>query len=476
MSLNLMMPGFPKYQPRDLQEYFGYDNLFREFGNVEFATLLTLGDIGVIPPNDIALLTPEVMEKILAIPTTEVVKIEREITKHDIRAWIYLANQILPEPLRKWLHILLTSYDPLDTSRILQFLKAYQHVVDPKLRQVMAIFVSLIERYARTLQIGRTHGQHAIPITVGFWLATILNRVFTNAKKMELFSHELVGKISGAVGAYNAQVGLGIEARCGEFTFERRVLERLGLMPAVISSQILQPEPLAYFLFAATMTSASFGQLGRDCRQLMRTEIAEIGEPFSAEQSGSSTMAQKRNPINFEHVEGLHIDTKNEFGKVQDTLISDHQRDLVGSPVARKFPTILINLTCQLDTLLRKDPETGRPFLERMTVNEEACQRNFNMSAHTIMAEPLYIALQMAGFQGDAHKLVNHTLVPVATRDHRYLIDTTIGLAQDNPDLAEALKRIPTEVIDLLKHPETYIGKAPAKALEIANAVKTYLG
>jgi adenylosuccinate lyase len=469
-----MMPGFPKYQPKDLQEFFGYDNLFREFANVEFSTLFTLADIGVIPPDDIVLLTSEIRDQIMAIPTTEVVRIEREITKHDIRAWILLANAILPEPLRKWLHILLTSYDPLDTCRILQFLLAYQKVVKPKLRKVIAILITLIERYANTLQIGRTHGQHAIPITVGFWLATILKRILTNAEHMEKFSQQLVGKISGAVGPYNAQVGLAVLARCGKKTFEERVLERVGLQPGSISTQILLPEPLAYFLFSATMTTAAFGQLGRDCRHLMRTEIAEIGEPFSDEQSGSSTMAQKRNPINFENTEGMWIDTKNEFGKVMDTLISDHQRDLVSSPVARKFPTILVNLTCQLDTLLRED-SNGLSFLSRMTVNEAACRKNFELTENVLMSEPLYIALQMAGYPGDAHKLVNHTLVPQCTKHGRSLIDAAFIEAEVDKDLADALQRIPEEVVDLLGKPWLYIGKAPEKALEIVAEAKAFL-
>ena len=196
----------------------------------------------------------------------------------------------------------------------------------------------------------------------------------------------MVGKISGAVGAYNAQIGLQFDQCSGDKTFEERVLEKLNLTPAKISTQILPPEPLAYFLFSCAMTSASLGQLGRDCRHLMRTEIGEITESFEENQVGSSTMAHKRNPFNFENFEGMWLKTKNEFGKVMDTLISEHQRDLVGSCVARDYPIILINLQKQLDTLTKKN-QKGIPFISRITIDIESCRRNFNMNSNLILSE-----------------------------------------------------------------------------------------
>ena len=145
------------------------------------------------------------------------------------------------------------------------------------------------------------------------------------------------------------------------------------------------------------MTAAPLAQLGRDCRHLMRSEIAEVGEPFDKGQVGSSTMAHKRNPINFENLEGMYIRTKNEFGKVLDTLISEHQRDLVGSCVMRDFPIIIVNLRQQLDTLLRRKEDDPTPFLARLTVNSDALRKNLLQSAKVILAEPIYIALQITG-------------------------------------------------------------------------------
>ena len=468
---NLIMPGNPRYQPRQLKPYFGYDFLFETVAEVEIATLQVLGEIGIIPDKEMRRLIPVLIRKISRIPTTRVDEVEKEITHHDVRAWVMLAQEQIRTRLARWVHVPLTSYDPLDTGRILQFLRAYQYELKPSIREVVILLAELVQRFASQLQIGRTHGQHALPITVGFWLATVLNRILYNAEKMEIHSQQLVGKISGAVGAHNAQYGLGFAKRCGRRSFEQRVLEKLDLKPARISTQILPPEPLGYFLFSCCMLSASLAQLGRDCRHLMRTEIAEIAEAFEKDQIGSSTMPQKRNPISFENLEGTWIKTKNEFGKVLDTLISEHQRDLVGSPVARDFPIILINLQQQLNTLLRKN-KRGIPFLSRMTVNADSCQRNFDMSAHLILAEPLYIALQMAGFRGDAHKFVTHTLVPIAMERNIMLVQALTELVEDDSSLKRIVGRIPDKMLQLLHHPERYTGDAKKKALQIARLAR----
>lgn len=473
--LNLVMPGNFRYQPRSLKPIFGYDYQYLPLGRVEVANLQVLGEIEVIPPEDMALLTGSVIQSLLEIRTTRVDEVEKEITSHDVRAWILLGQEKLPPRLRRWVHLLFTSYDPLDTARILMFLEAHEQVIKPLTCQVVEVLARKIRQNADVLQIGRTHGQHALPITVGFWLATILSRMLHNAEQMDIFVAGLRGKISGAVGAYNAQVGLGVLERCGDRTFEERVLEKVGLQPARISTQILPPEPLSYYLFSCLMLSAAFGQLGRDCRHLMRTEISEIREDFETTQVGSSTMAHKRNPINFENMEGTFIRTKCEFGKVLEVLISDHQRDLVGSSVMRDFPIIVVNLVQQMTTFLRSGKTDKRPFFDRVTIDPEACQRNFGMQSGVILAEPIYIALQMGGYEGDAHDVVNHRAMPIAQNKGVSLMSAVRELAAEDHDIGRALSAIPQEVRVLLEQPESYTGLSSRKALEIVGEAERFL-
>ncbi len=473
-NFNKILPGNPRYQPKEMEAVFAYDNLYKKVALVEIVTLETLGSLGVIKEQVIKKLDQEAKEKLLAIKTTEVDKIEREITHHDIRAWVRAAQEILPSDLAKWVHIPLTSYDVIDTARILQYREAYQTAIKPAIKKTVKIYIELIEKFANQKQIGRTHGQHALPITVGFWLATILNRIIYNWENFDNYSNNLVGKISGAVGAHNAQLGLGFSKKEDASSFEEKVLDRLGLKPARISTQILPPEPLGFFLFSAVCLSSTLGQFGRDSRHLMRSEIGEIIESFEKGQVGSSTMAHKRNPISFENLEGMWLRTKNEFGKILDTMISEHQRDLVGSSVARDYPIILINLQCQLNTLLRKN-KSGLSFLERISVNEEACNNNFSKNANVILAEPLYIALQMAGYEGDAHELVNHKLVGEAQKSGRSLIDVLEEVAQKDEALKKIVGNMPESVKNLLKNPDSYTGDASSLSLAIAENANNIL-
>lgn len=469
--LNLTLPGNPRYQPKDLQSVFGYDNLFRTVAEVEIATMKTLAEIGIIPETDISLLTPAVEQELLAIPTTEVDDVERKVTKHDIRAWVRIAQGKVDPRLRRWIHVPLTSYDALDTARTLQFVRGHE-VVRRLTDKVIGHFIEQVNQFAFQPQIGRTHGQHALPITVGFWFATVLSRILINIQSANSAAEKLVGKISGAVGVYNAQVGLGITARCGEKTFEKRVLEKLGLKAAPISTQILPPEPLADYLFSCVKLSATFGQFGRDGRHLMRTEISELSEPFEKGQVGSSTMAHKRNPINFENLEGTWIKNQVEFGKVLATMVSEHQRDLVGSSIARDFPTIVINLVNQLNTLLRE--ANGKPFILRISVDEVSLKRNFEAQGDAILAEPIYIALQMAGYEGDAHELVNHVAMPYSKQYGVSLLEATQWALQKE-SANQVWSNISSETINMLSKPETYIGDATTKASEIAKIAGAYL-
>ena len=223
-------------------------------------------------------------------------------------------------------------------------------------------------------------------------------------------------------------------------TFEEFVLWLVRLEAEDISTQILPPEALDRFLHSYVQLSAALGQLGRDGRNLQRSEIAEISEGVDPNQVFSSTMASKRNPITFENLEGVSIIVKDEYHKVLDTLISEHQRDLTGSAVMREFPGIVVLTQYQLETASRLIP--------KMVVNSEALQRNFQQSAHLILSEPLYIALILGGFKGDAHHLVNHVLTPLSQASGLPLAVELEKLAQRRRSLQQVIDNIEVEGFD----------------------------
>jgi adenylosuccinate lyase len=361
-------------------------------------------------------------------------------------------------------HCFLTSYDVLGTGAVLHYLDAHRNVVMPAVTGVIIDLVELVRKYADLVQIGRTHGQHALPITVGFWLATILDRVVTNVVRLDELASNLTGKISGPVGASNAVETLGIAARCGGDTFERRVLRELGLEPSPISTQILPPESVAYYLHAAVLLSAALGQLGLDCRQLARTEIAEITQ---LDGSSSSAMAHKTvNPITYENTQGMSLLSRNAYGLVFDCLQSEHQRDLVGSSLMRSWPAVIVYLQEQLDSLQNK--RNGQTFLQRLTVNAERCKANLALKADVLAAEMVYIALLMAGYPGDAHAVVNKRLVPYATSMNCHLLDALDEAAIEDSAVGDAFARVPADLRERLRHPEQLVGNSAERALATA--------
>ncbi len=476
----LELPGNPRYQPDSLKPYFGYDNIARFYFDVEWALLKVQAKLGMIPLGTDILLTDDTYQVLRQkITTTLEDAIERAITKHDIRALLMAIRHFLTATrmrlaaiLARWFHVPATSYDIIDTARTVAYKQAFWEVSFPALLKLISSLKEKVVQFSGIAQIGRTHGQHAEPITVGFWLATVLGRVIDIAEHLVAREAELTGKFSGPVGPYNCQVALGFEKKSQEMfgkSFEELVLAELKLLPASISTQILPPEPLARFLLEFTLLSGALGQVSRDCRNLQRTELAEVVEPFEDTQDGSSAMPHKRNPISWEGIEGIYTIVKDEFHKVLDVIISDHQRDATGMCVMREFPGIVVLTQHQL--------ETANRIIPKITVDEKALERNFAINKHLVLSEAIYIVLVMVGYQGDAHELVNRTLVPRSQISGRHLIEELLLLAKEKPELklGSVVESTSEELIDLLKRPEDFTGKAEEKALEVAKRAEVFL-
>ena len=187
------------------------------------------------------------------------------------------------------------------------------------------------------MQVGRTHGQHAVPITFGFALAQYVSRFGNSILKIRKSGNNLRGKIAGAVGSYNAS---SLFFRNPE-EFEKQVLQELNLKPSPISTQIPEAEFMVDYVNAVVESFGVLANLSDDMRNLQRSEIAEVGEIFTSKQVGSSTMPQKRNPINFENVKSLWKEFMPRIITLYSDQISEHQRDLTNSASSRFIPEIL---------------------------------------------------------------------------------------------------------------------------------------
>ena len=338
---------------------------------------------------------------------------EEEKTKHNIRALVNVLQRKVPSDVASLVHLGATSVDILDTAKSLSIRDACRRVVLPTLARVELELCRLAVDEAETAQVGRTHGQHAVPLTFGFAIAEYASRLGKCVLRARGLAEELRGKLAGAVGSYNA---LSMSYPDPE-AVEKRFLSRLGLEPSEHSTQLVEPEPLLRLLLELNAAFGVLANLADDLRNLQRTEIGEVRESFSAGQVGSSTMPQKRNPWNSEHVKSLWKAFSPRVATFYMDQISEHQRDLTNSASERFIVEYLAGLVAAANRMLS--------VLKGLYVDRERMAANLGMTGGAVLAEPAYILLAESG-EADAHEKMRRI---------------TLLCEEEGLSLPEALKR-----------------------------------
>lgn len=394
----------------------------------------------------------EIAEEIAAAcarVTPEEVYREEQSTQHNIRALTNCVAGKTTERARPYIHLAATSVDIMDTANALRFREANRRVVIPRLVALERVLIDLARREKDTPQVGRTHGQHAVPITFGFAVSEYVARLGERIAFLATAGEGLRGKMAGAVGAYNAASLIYDDPEA----LEREVLGGLGLQPGTHSTQIVAPEFLLDYLHGVVSTFGVLANLADDFRNLQRSEIDEVAEAFGAAQVGSSTMPHKRNPWNFEHVKSLWKAFMPRLTTVYMDQISEHQRDLTNSASGRFAPEIVMGLILAVDRLTQ--------VLSKVTVDRGRMQANLQRSAGRFVAEPLYILLASAG-HSNAHEAVRRLTLEA---DRRQV--SVLTAAADDPSLSPYISRFSQTGRAVLQDPLCYLGIAAAKAEEV---------
>ncbi|MAG92040.1 adenylosuccinate lyase [Candidatus Woesearchaeota archaeon] len=377
--------------------------------------------------------------------TPEQVYVEEDRIKHNMRA---LANSIrdrVSEEAKPFVHFTSTSYDIIATADALRYKEFTENILVPGLLKFQKTLIDLALREKNTIQIGRTHGQHAEPITFGFAIAQYVSRFGHSIARIRKTSNNLRGKMSGAVGAYNASSLFFNEP----VKFEKEVMEELGLKASPISTQIVESEYFVAYLNSVVSAFGVIANLADDMRHLQRNEIGEVGEFFEAKQVGSSTMPQKRNPINFENVKSMWKAIMPRMMTMYMDQISEHQRDLTNSASMRFIPEILAGFYVSVARLDK--------VMSSLAVDKANMQRNFDLNKQMIVAEPLYILLAANGHP-DAHEYVREmTLKSQLTKK------SLIELVKKDRTIHPYLNKLNKKQIEIINKPEKYIGIAAKK-------------
>jgi adenylosuccinate lyase len=271
----------PRYSPEDFVELWSDRTRFEVWLEVELSACEAMEEAGLVPEGTAS----SIRAKDLVLDAEAILEIEKT-TRHDVIAFLTHVEDLAGAPAR-WLHRGMTSSDVLDTSFALLLVRATDKLLDRTDRLVAAL-TARAKEHAHTPMIGRSHGIHAEPVTVGVVLAGHLAEVRRGRARLVTARREIaVGKIAGAVGTY---VHLTPE-------IERRALGALGLEPETVATQVVARDRHAAFFSAVALVAAAVERLATNVRHWQRSEVGEAEERFAKGQKGSSAMPHKRNPV-----------------------------------------------------------------------------------------------------------------------------------------------------------------------------------
>jgi len=342
-------------------------------------------------------------EKIAAMASTKHVRlarvkeIEREI-KHDVASLVRALAEICG-PSGAYVHLGATSYDIVDTARALQLKEALE-LIDKRLSNLENTLLEKAQKHKGTLMMGRTHGQHALPITLGFKFAVWMREISRHIQRLsECKLRMLVGKMSGAVGV---QAGLGSHA----IEIQELVMSRLGIRSADISTQIVQRDRHAELVCLLAIIASTLDNFATEIRELQRPEIGELFEYFELEKRvGSSTMPHKRDPETCETVCGLARILRSLVVPALENVVTWHERDLTQSSAER----FIIPEACILaDYILHR----MNNVIANLQVDEQSMLKNLELTQGRAMSEAVMTALTRKGMNRQlAHELLRKLAV-----------------------------------------------------------------
>ncbi|HET9061917.1 MAG TPA: adenylosuccinate lyase [Candidatus Binatia bacterium] len=401
---------------------------------VEILVCEALAKRGVVPAEAV-----RTIRERARVDPKRVAVIEAEV-RHDVIAFVTAAAESVGAEGR-FLHYGMTSSDVLDTAFAVQLVEACDLLL-AGLKEFRSVLRRQVEAHRRTPMVGRTHGIHAEPITFGLKLAGWYAEVGRSIRRLTTARDGIAyGKLSGAVGTY-ANSGPDIEAE---------VLDRLGLRPETVATQIVPRDRHAAFFSALAIAGGAIERVATEIRHLQRTELLEALEPFGKGQKGSSAMPHKRNPILTENVCGLARLLRAHAGAALENIALWHERDISHSSVER---VIAPDATIALDFMVAR--MTG--VIRDLDVRPEAMRRNLDVTQGRLDSERILLKLVAAGVvREEGYRWVQRCALSEGDFRAAVLAD---------PDITRVLPRAEIEGCFDLEHALRHVNAIIDRALE----------
>lgn len=424
-----------RYGTPEMKEVWESENKLQRMLDVESALAQAEGKLGIIPQ--------EIADEIASKASTDFVKLERvnEIeaqTKHDIGALVKGLGEVCENDAGEYVHFGATSNDVIDSSNSLLIRDSIEIIKD-KVETLTKLMLKLAEENKFKVAVGRTHGQHALPITYGMKFGLWADELHRQYERLEHAEKNVcVAMMDGAVGT---------TAALGEDGWEihKTVAEILELHPASITNQVVQRDNHVEYIMALANLASTLDKIALEIRNLQRTEIMEVGEYFDPEkQMGSSTMPHKMNPITAERICGIARIIKSYVNAALDNNPLWHERDLTNSscerimlPESSILTDYILNLTIKL--------------MSNLVFYDENIEKNLNLTNGLIMAERLMAELTRSGMgKQTAYSIVRKNAIK-ANKEDKLLSDLIL---QDE----EVQKYLTEEDVEVIMNPHTYIG------------------
>ncbi|MGR3619527.1 MAG: adenylosuccinate lyase [Roseovarius sp.] len=387
----------PRYSRPEMVKIWSPETKFRIWYEIEAHACDAMADLGVIPrENADAVWKARDVE----FDTARIDEIEA-VTKHDVIAFLtHLAEHVGADEAR-FVHQGMTSSDVLDTCFNVQLVRAADILI-ADLEGLLAALKTRAMEHKMTIRIGRSHGIHAEPTTMGLTFARFYAEMDRNLTRMRSARAEVAtGAISGAVGTF-ANIDPAVETH---------VCEKLGLEPEPISTQVIPRDRHAAFFATLGVIASSVENIATEIRHMQRTEVLEAAEFFSMGQKGSSAMPHKKNPVLTENLTGLARLVRMAVIPAMENVALWHERDISHSSVERNIgPDTTITLDFALSRL------TG--VIEKLLVYPDNMLENMNKFPGLVMSQRVLLALTQAGVsREDAYRLVQRNAMKVW--DHR---------------------------------------------------------
>ena len=372
-----------RYTNPEMGRIWTLQHEFEVMLEVEITACEAMAELGQIPVEA----AKNIREK--AQFNLERVKEIEKVTNHDIIAFLTNVAEYVGED-SKYIHKGLTSSDVKDTALGIMMKKSAELILED-LKNLRDVLKRQAKKYKHTVCIGRTHGIHAEPMTLGLKFALWYDEVCRDIERVEHAKKIVaVGKLSGAVGTYS-----NIDPRIEEIT-----CKKLGIEPVKLATQVIQRDRHAEYMTTLAIVASTFEKIATELRNLQRTDIREVEEYFQPGQKGSSAMPHKRNPITGERISGMaRLVRANAIAAMEDITLW-HERDISHSSVER---VILPDSTINVDYCCRKLTN----LLDKLLVYPEAMMENLNKTGGLIFSQRIMLAVVSKGvLREDAYKWV----------------------------------------------------------------------